>query len=215
MIYLAIFVWFLIVLLPIEFVILDFKLSMKHRIGLIKKITKTDNLPTNWSIVILFTLMYVAMVFYIAIVCLDVNYLTSNLSHWLSSKIENKILLIIVMNIFIFSGLFWVLRVTSDVKFFLLNFNIKKNTYFWFCENQNNRKLIFKVIRKMQINSGIKPDNIFEIMCNMIVKNGWIKYRNYNYLLDGNTIKMKDENSNILAFSSYKEFTKFELKATK
>lgn len=206
MMYLAIILWLVIVFNQIEFKLVFYIFLIKFESELIQKIT---NIRTHDKTLISSFVMYFSLLTgYFILVGLDIYYLTSHLGNWLLSKTSNKLILLLIVNLFIFIGLWWAVRVTYFAKEFSKLAKKYRNKYYWFKNNQKYRKLIFKVIRQWEINANIQPSHISAIITDMIIENDVVKYSNSTFLLDGKTIKIKDEYGNISGFESFKQLKK-------
>lgn len=204
MMYLAVVLWLVIVFNPIEFKLVFYIFIIKFESVLISEITEIRT--HDKTLILYFVISFSLLICYFIVVGLDIYYLTSHLGNWLLSKTSNRFILLLIVNGFIFIGLWWAVRVTYFAKGFTKLAREYRNKYYWFKNNQKYRKLIFKVIRQWEINANIKPSTISKIITNMIIENGVVKYSNSTFLLDGKTIKIKDEDGNITGFESFTQF---------
>lgn len=211
MMYLAIILWLVIVFYPIEFRLVFYIFLIRFESVLIPEIT--DTRTPDKTLISSFVMYFSLLTCYFIVACLDIYYLASHLGNWLLSKTSNKFILLLIVNAFILIGLFWAFKVTFYAKELSKLARKYKDKYYWFKNNPKYRKLIFKVIRQWEINANIKPSHISAIITDMIIENDVVKYSNSTFLLDGKTIKIKDEDGDMKGFESFKQFKSFSLKA--
>lgn len=210
MMYLVIFIWLILAIFSIEFKILEQIIFYKFYIAVVPKITDVRSRSSSRAATFMLSIGFILLFCYLIFCGVEVYYLCSHFPSWLLSKTSNKLVLILILNVLILIGLFWMFRVTHDAKNHLKMVIELHNKADWFKNNQQHRKLIFKVIRQMQINSKLDFDSITKVLVRMTIENGWVKYSNYEFLLDNNIIKIKDEDGNMKGFKSFKQFKEFK-----
>lgn len=205
MIYLTFFIYICGVLLPFDFYLVDLIISA---IGVYKlKLIMFPGRKLFATQITFISVVAIILCSYLGLIYWNLLHLNSWAKSYTVDNIDsNKLLATALLTFIIFLTLSWFTRIAISGKLLLKTVFKFNRVLDWINANKKYKRMIFKIVRRLQIYHETEPSNIYSILADMNVKEGWIIAKSYYILFDDNTIKIKDEDGNLEGFNSYEHF---------